>query len=138
LCQHWQFAQGRNSLDTKALERILKAARRRQFRVTGKADKFLNDLNAEIEQGWTGPWTNQSVTRTHCHAFLYLWACPLYDKPLEGNALVHDIVTIARNLPGYHDWCQHQQEVEKRAQDWRLAIEQSHYFHYGTTNVPQS
>jgi hypothetical protein len=33
----------RNSLDTKALERILKAARRRQFRVTGKADKFLND-----------------------------------------------------------------------------------------------
>ncbi|HEY9894966.1 MAG TPA: hypothetical protein V6D34_06075, partial [Candidatus Sericytochromatia bacterium] len=35
-----------------------------------------------------------------------------------------------------HDWCQHQQEVEKRAQDWRLAIEQSHYFHYGTDKRP--
>jgi hypothetical protein len=39
---------------TKPWSGILKAARRRQFRVTGKADKFLNDLNAEIEQGWTG------------------------------------------------------------------------------------
>jgi len=62
--QHWQFAQQRNSLDTKALDRILKAARRRQFRVTGKADKFLNDLNAEIEQGWTGPGqTNRLLGR---------------------------------------------------------------------------
>jgi hypothetical protein len=26
--------------------------------------------------------------------------------------------------------------VEKRAQDWRLAVEQSHYFHYGTDKRP--
>jgi hypothetical protein len=134
--QHWQFAQQRNSLDVKAMERILKAARRRQFRVTGKADKFLNDLNAEIEQGWTGTRTNQSVTRTHCHAVLHLRTCPYTDQPLEGHALVQDIVTIAQNLPGYHDWCQHQHEVEKRAQEWRLAVEQSHYFHYGTDKRP--
>jgi hypothetical protein len=134
--QHWQFAQGRNSLDTKAIERILKAARRRQFRVTGKADKFLNDLNAEIEQGWTGPGqTNRLLGRIAMRS--YIFGHVLYtDKPLEGHALVHDIVTIAQNLPGYHDWCQHQQEVEKRAQDWRLAIEQSHYFHYGTDKRP--
>jgi hypothetical protein len=134
--QHWQFAQGRNSLDVKALERILKAARRRQFRVTGKADKFLNDLNAEIEQGWTGPGqTNRLLGRIAMRS--YIFGHVLYtDKPLEGSALVHDIVTIAQNLPGYHDWCQHQQEVEKRAQDWMLAIEQSHYFHYGTDKRP--
>ena len=134
--QHWQFAQQRNSLDTKAMERILKAARRRQFRVTGKADKFLNDLNAEIEQGWTGPGqTNRLLGRIAMRS--YIFGHVLYtDKPLEGHALVHDIVTIAQNLPGYHDWCQHQQEVEKRAQDWRLAIEQSHYFHYGTDKRP--
>jgi len=118
------------------MKRILKAARRRQFRVTGKADKFLNDLNAEIEQGWTGPGqTNRLLGRIAMRS--YIFGHVLYtDKPLEGNALVHDIVTIARNLPGYHDWCQHQQEVEKRAQDWRLAIEQSHYFHYGTDKRP--
>ena len=134
--QHWQFAQQRNSLDTKALDRILKAARRRQFRVTGKADKFLNDLNAEIEQGWTGPGqTNRLLGRIAMRS--YIFGHVLYtDKPLEGNALVHDIVTTAQALPGYHDWCQHQREVEKRAQDWMLAIEQSHYFHYGTDKRP--
>ncbi len=134
--QHWQFAQQRNSLDTKALDRILKAARRRQFRVTGKADKFLNDLNAEIEQGWTGSGqTNRLLGRIAMRS--YIFGHVLYtDKPLEGNALVHDIVTIAQALPGYSDWCQHQHEVEKRAQDWRLAIEQSHYFHYGTDKRP--
>ncbi|WP_146141298.1 hypothetical protein [Stenomitos frigidus] len=134
--QHWQFAQQRNSLDTKAMDRILKAARRRQFRVTGKADKFLNDLNAEIEQGWTGPGqTNRLLGRIAMRS--YIFGHVLYsDKPLEGNALSRDIVTTAQALPGYADWCQHQQEVEKRAQDWMHAIEQSHYFHYGTDKPP--
>ena len=67
----------------------------------------------------------------------YIFGHVLYtDQPLEGNALVHDIVTIAQNLPGYHDWCQHQHEVEKRAHDWMQAIEQSRYFHYGTDKHP--
>jgi polyhydroxyalkanoate synthesis regulator phasin len=83
-----------------------------------------------------GCGTNQSVTRTHCDAF-YIFGHVLYtDQPLEGKALVHDIITIAQNLPGYHDWCQHQQEVEKRAQEWMQAIEQSRYFHYGTDKRP--
>ena len=134
--QHWQFAQQRNSLDTKALDRILKAARRRQFRVTGKADKFLNDLNAEIEQGWTGPGqTNRLLGRIAMRS--YIFGHVLYtDKPLEGDALVHDIVTIAQALPGYRDWCRHQQEIEQRAQDWMQTIEQSRYFHYGTDKRP--
>jgi len=134
--QHWQFAQQRNSPETKALERILKAARRRQFRVTGKADKFLNDLNAEIEQGWTGPGqTNRLLGRIAMRS--YIFGHVLYtDKPLEGNALVRDIVSTAQDLPGYTDWCQHQHEVERRAQDWMQAIEQSHYFHYGTDKRP--
>jgi hypothetical protein len=67
----------------------------------------------------------------------YIFGHVLYtDKPLEGHALVHDIVTTAQALPGYHDWCQHQHEVKKRAQEWMQAIEQSHYFHYGTNKRP--
>ncbi len=69
----------------------------------------------------------------------YIFGHVLYtDKPLEGNALVHDIVTIAQALPGYYDWCQHQQEVEKRAQEWMQAIEQSRYFHYGSDKRPSA
>jgi hypothetical protein len=62
----------RNSLDTKALERLLKAARRRQFASPGKADKFLNDLNAEIEQGWTGPGqTNRLLGRIAMRSYIF-------------------------------------------------------------------
>jgi hypothetical protein len=67
----------------------------------------------------------------------YIFGHVLYtDKPLEGHALVHDIVTIAQALPGYRDWCRHQQEIEQRAQDWMQTIEQSRYFHYGTDKRP--
>jgi len=134
--QHWQFAQARNSLNNKALKRILKVARRQQFRVTGKANKFLNDLNAEIEQGWTGSGqTNRLLGRIAMRS--YIFGHVLYsDTPLEGSALVRDIVTTAQALPGYADWCQHQQEIEKRAKDWMQNIEQSRYFHYGTDKPP--
>jgi hypothetical protein len=96
----------------------------------------LNDLNVEIEQGWTGAGqTNRLLGRIAMRS--YIFGHVLYtDQPLEGKALVHDIITIAQNLPGYHDWCQHQQEVEKRAQEWMQAIEQSRYFHYGTDKRP--
>lgn len=129
--QQWQFAQTQNSLDEKTIDRVLKAARRRQFRITGKAEKFLNDLNAEIEQGWTGyGQTNRLLGRITMRS--YIFGHVLYaDKPLEGKALVQDIVTIAQALPGYHEWCQHQHEIAKRAQEWVDAIEKSHYFPYG-------
>jgi hypothetical protein len=85
--QHWHFAQGRNSLDTKAMERILKAAATATVPRHGKADKFLNDLNAEIEQGWTGPGqTNRLLGRIAMRS--YIFGHVLYtDKPLEGHAL---------------------------------------------------
>ena len=49
----WQLVQSQNDLNKATLKQILKQAKRKQYRVSGRADKFLNDLNAEIEQGWT-------------------------------------------------------------------------------------
>lgn len=51
--------------------------------------------------------------------------------PLEGKALVEEIVNTAQALPGYFEWCQHQHEIEHRAEEWARCIENSHYFHYG-------
>jgi Txe/YoeB family toxin of Txe-Axe toxin-antitoxin module len=131
--QQWQFAQRRNEINGRVIERVIKAARRKQFRITGKADKFLNDLNAEIETGWTGRGqTNRLLGRITLRS--YIFGHVLYaDAPLEGEALVRDIVRIVESLPGYEEWCQHQSEIEKRAREWVQAIEQSHYFHYGTS-----
>lgn len=133
--QHWQFAQAQNWVDGKALTRLIKVARRQQFRVTSKANKFLNDLNAEIEQGWTGfGQTNRLIGRIAMRSYIFghiLYAA----TPLEGDDLVRDIVRIARSLPGYEDWCRHQHEIEARAKEWVRSIEQSRYFHYGKSKI---
>ena len=130
--RQWQFAQKRNSIDAKRLDRLLKVARRRQYHITHKADKFLNDLNTEIERGWTGPGqTNRLLGRITLRSFIFAHVT-YSNKFLNGQELVDDIVSVARSLPGYTDWCQHQQEIEERAKDWARAIEQSRYYPYGT------
>lgn len=130
--QHWQFAQQRNCIQAKLVNRIIKAARREEYRITRRAEKFLNDLNAEIERGWTGHGqTNRLLGRITLRSYIFGHILNA-DSPLEGDDLVADVITIAKALPGYEDWCRHQHEIEKRAQDWVAAIERSHYFHYGT------
>jgi hypothetical protein len=52
---------------------------------------------------------------------------------LKGDVLVKEIVEVAENLPGYRDWCGHQQEIAQRAEEWARCIENSHYFYYGDT-----
>ena len=130
--RQWQFAQCRNNLKESIIARTIKAARRRQYRITRKADKFLNDLNAEIEQGWTGPGqTNRLLGRITLRS--YIFGHVLYANGLlKGKTLIQNIMAIAQALPGYEEWCRHRHELEKRVTDWVKAIEQSHYFPYGT------
>ncbi|MGI0486389.1 hypothetical protein ACN4EK_13195 [Pantanalinema rosaneae CENA516] len=130
--QQWQLAQRRNAVDEAALDHILCTARRRQFRLTGKANKFLNDLNAEIEPGWTGyGQTNRLLGRIAMRS--YIFGHVLYaEAPLTGTALVEDIARIARSLPGYADWSRHQHEIDQRAQEWGAAVEASHYYAFGS------
>jgi len=129
--QQWNFAQNRNDLDTKLLKQILKQAKRKFLRISGKADKFVNDLNAEIELGWTGPGqTNRLLGRITMRSYIFHHVLSS-GKPLTGTALIEDIIETARSLPGYQEWCQHQHEIEHRAEEWAKCIESSHYFHYG-------
>lgn len=129
--EYWQFAQRRNQVDTKTIDRTIKAARRKQYRISGKANKFLNDLNAEIEQGWTGlGQTNRLIGRIAMRSYIFGHVCGS-EIPLVGAELTDDIVKVARSLPGYEEWCQHQHEIEKRAAEWTDCIEKSRYFHYG-------
>ncbi len=129
--QQWNFAQDRNDLDIKLLKQILKQAKRKFFRISGKADKFVNDLNAEIELGWTGSGqTNRLLGRITMRSYIFHHVLSS-GKPLKGTALIEDIIETARSLPGYQEWCQHQHEIEHRAEEWAKCIESSHYFHYG-------
>ena len=129
--QQWRSVEHRNSIDRLVLKRTLKQARRRRFCISGKADKFINDLNAEIELGWTGAGqTNRLLGRIAMRTYVFHHIIA-GGTPLSGKALVQKIVETAEALPGYREWCNHQSEIEQRAEEWARCIESSRYFHYG-------
>lgn len=129
--QQWNLSQQRNDIDKATLKQILKQAKRRQFHISGKAEKFINDLNAEIELGWTGHGqTNRLLGRITMREYIFHHVLS-GGEPLEGQSLIDTIVETAQALPGYRDWCQHQHEIEHRVEEWVRCIENSHYFHYG-------
>lgn len=129
--QQWELAQHRNMVETPTIRRILKQVKRKHYRISGKADKFINDLNAEIELGWTGSGqTNRLLGRITMRAYIFNHVIS-GGVPLEGKLLVETIVSTAESLPGYREWCQHQHEITHRAEEWVRCIENSHYFRYG-------
>lgn len=129
--KQWSLLQQCNVIDGKTLKQILKQVRRKHFGISGKAEKFVNDLNAEIELGWTGSGqTNRLLGRITMRAYIFHHMLA-GGEPLKGAALVSEIVETARSLPGYTEWCNHQHEIEQRAEEWTRCIEGSHYFHFG-------
>ena len=133
--QQWKIATGHNDVNKKVLKRIIKQAQRKTYRVTNKAQKFLNDLNAEIEMGWSEQGqTNRLLGRIAMRSFIFghiLYA----EAPLNGQRLVDDIVRIARSLPGFKEFCGHQKDLVKKAKEWQRSIEDSRYFPYGLKQV---
>ena len=129
--QQWRQCQARNAVEASVVKQLLKQTRRQSYRVSERATKFLNDLNAEIELGWTGKGqTNYLLGRItmRCYIFHHV----LHGgEPLSSEALVNEIVSVATALPGYRDWCGHQHEICQRAEDWARCIENSRYFPYG-------
>ena len=130
--RHWQQAAARNDICLPVMEQIIRQSRRQFYRVSGKAQKFLNDLNAEIEPGWSGRGqTNYLLGRIAMRS--YIFAHTLYaTESLSGQALADDIVRVAIALPGYKDYCGHQHEIEAKARKWARSVEGSHYFPYAT------
>lgn len=130
--RQWQRCQQRNVVSDEILQQVLKQTHRRRHCVSHRADKFLNDLNAEIEPGWTGKGqTNYLLGRITMRTYVFHHV--MYGgMPLNGEALVATIVAVAQSLPGYRDWCNHQHEIHHRAAEWARSVENSHYFPYGT------
>jgi hypothetical protein len=131
--QQWQLVQSNNQIDPTVLRQILQQSKRRSRQFSGKIDKFISDLNAEIDNGWTGfGQTNRLLGRIAMREYIFHHV--LYGgEPLTGQALVNQIVRVARSLPGYSEWCRHRSEIEQRAEEWARCVEASRYFHYGSS-----
>ena len=129
--RRWRFCAERNEVTAAAIQQTLKAHQRRQYNVSAKAAKFLNDLHAEIEQGWTDyGQTNYLLGRIAMREYIFGHILAGV-SPLEGRDLVQQIIKVATELPGYQQWCRHQHEIYKRAEEWARSVETSRYFHYG-------
>jgi hypothetical protein len=132
---HWERAKQRNQIDQAEVDRLVKT-RKQRFAVTTNAEKFLNDLNADIQEGWTdNGQTNFILGRIAMRS--YIFGEVLYaTEPLTGEALAEDIIKIAQQLPGYKEWCNHHHDIEERADAWSRSIERSdRYFPYGKKDL---
>lgn len=130
--RYWNVVKSRNDVNAKTIRRVIKQFKRHPFRISGKADKYLNDLNAEIEIGWTGAGqTNRLLGRITMRSYVFHHILTS-GTPLTGAALVNEVVRVAKSLPGYSDWCRHQHKIDHRAEEWARCVESSHYFHYGS------
>jgi hypothetical protein len=130
--KQWQDCATNNQVKESTIQQIFKVYRRRQYSISGNAAKFLNDLNTEIEEGWSSHGqTNWLLGRIAMRE--YIFGHFLYQStPMRGLELVERIVKTATELPGYNDWCRHRHEISKRAGEWAEAVEASRYFHYGS------
>ena len=135
--QRWQWAQQRNDVNAATVDRILKQAQRKRRRISGKADKFLNDLNAEIEPGWTGTGQTNYIAGRIAMRERVFGHVRYGGEPLQGEALADSIAAVAQSLPGYHEYCQHQQEIFTLARMWARSAEQA-YYPYGSKKRQQA
>jgi hypothetical protein len=125
--QAWDTAAAGQDMDelAKAMTRARKAHRSRRVSRSNKIESWKQDLENEIEQGWTGyGQTNHLLKAIACYGVVF--------ESLSGEALVHYVQEIATQNIGYSQWCRHQHEIRKRAEEWASAAE-GYYWALGTT-----
>lgn len=129
----WKFAQNRNDVSHKTIEQILKESQRQAYRrLRTGGQKYLNDLNTDIEPGWTaagqtnfllGKIANRERVFHHI-----LWG----GEPLQEEDLARAIAQVARSLPGFEEFCNHQAELNQKAMAWaRSAIQRYYPYSHG-------
>ena len=124
--QRWDQAAAAQNLE-QLHQAIATAKKQHQYRSYNRRSNtalWQQELQTEIEQGWTGPGqTNHLLKTIGCYGVVF--------QSLSGEALAHHIEHTAIKSPGYREWCQHQHEISRRAQEWATAVE-SYYWPLGT------
>jgi len=130
--RRWRLAEAKNTLTEETLTLTLRQfSRQAPKKLRYSAQKFLNDLNADIEPGWTScGQTNYILGRIAQREYVFFHA--LYGgSPLSGERLAARICEVAEDLPGYKQYCHHQYEMFDRCMEFARSIESSGYYPYG-------
>ncbi|KAM3112758.1 hypothetical protein [Phormidesmis sp. 146-33] len=116
--QSWDMAAVGQSIEE--LQGAIAIARssnkvRRHRRATIVED-WRNDLQTEIQEGWTGHGqTNHLLKTIACYGVVF--------EGLKGDALSDFVQETAIGSPGYEQWCRHQHEIGMRSKVWARSTE---------------
>jgi hypothetical protein len=134
--RRWRHAEGHNDITTATVTATLKQfSRSAPKHLRFSAQKFLNDLNADIEPGWTGyGQTNHILGKIAIREYVFFPA--LYGgQPLCGEGLAERLYEVAIALPGFDQFCRHQHDIIDRCIYYARAVEHSEYYPYGGNAV---
>jgi hypothetical protein len=125
----WELAASGN--DHHELEEAIERCKARPgtYAKTGRGEKWRQDCEEAIAQGWTDHGqTNELIGTLAQYGRVFL--------ALAGEELAEWMVATAINAPGYTQWCRHQNEIHRRCKDWAKEAE-GYYFPYPTI-LPRS
>ena len=129
--------QRRNDLTSERIEAILATQPKPYKKVSISGNQYLTDLLDKVRDGWDGHGqTNQllfDVTR-----LIRIFGHLLHStEPYwETERLTHAIHDYLLTLPGREQFCGHNHELDKLAQDWAKWVQTSKYKPYGYGKTP--
>jgi hypothetical protein len=115
----WEMAANGNDLEQ--LQEAIATAKQRSnaksfSKRSNRAEQWRLDDLAIIQPGWTGAGQTNEILKVIAR-YGVVW------EALSGDALVDYVEQTAVNLPGYREFCNHQHEIRRRAQEWAREAE---------------
>ena len=132
-----EHCQRRNDLTSERIEAILATQPKPYKKVSVSGNQYLTDLLDKVRDGWDGHGqTNQllfDVTRLiRIFGHLLHGTEPYW----ETERLTHAIHDYLLTLPGREQFCSHNHELDKLAQNWAKWVQTSKYKPYGYGKTP--
>jgi hypothetical protein len=109
-----------------AYDRLYAANKNKKYTPTarGTAQKFKESMEDRMERGFTATGqTNELMQEVVKYGYIFLRH--------EGENLKDWLEQTIEELPGYRDYCGHQNEMERKASEWQKWVEKSRYYPYG-------
>jgi hypothetical protein len=129
--------QQRNDLTSERIEAILATQPKPFKKVSVTGNQYLTDLLDKVRDGWDGHGqTNQllfDVTRLIRIFGHLLHGTEPYWETERLTVAIHDHLLT---LPGREQFCGHNHELEKLAQDWAKWVQTTKYKPYGYGKTP--
>lgn len=89
--------------------------RKRGRKAVGPVAEWKADLQAQIDEGWTGPGqTNEMLKVIAVYGRVF--------ERLEAYDLAEYVERMATNAPGFFEYSNHQHDLTRRATAWALAV----------------